>query len=62
MLAVVARDDEAARRSVANLPAVHLLTPDQLNTYDVLRADDVVFTTAALEAFVTARTSGEADQ
>jgi large subunit ribosomal protein L4 len=62
VLAVVARDDEAARRSIANLPAVHLLTPDQLNTYDVLRADDVVFTTAALEAFVTARTSGEADQ
>jgi large subunit ribosomal protein L4 len=73
VLAVVARDDEAARRSVANLPAVHLLTPDQLNTYDVLRADDVVFTTAALDAFVasrdaerhradTASTSGEADQ
>ena len=73
VLAVVARDDEAARRSVANLPAVHMLTPDQLNTYDVLRADDVVFTTAALEAFVasraaernradSARTSGEADQ
>jgi large subunit ribosomal protein L4 len=62
VLAVVARDDEAARRSIANLPAVHLLTPDQLNTYDVLRADDVVFTTAALDAFVTARTSGEADQ
>ena len=33
-----------------------------LPTYDVLRADDVVFTTAALDAFVTARTSGEADQ
>ena len=52
VLAVIARDDEAGRRSVANLPAVHQITPDQLNTYDVLRADDVVFTTAALEAFV----------
>jgi large subunit ribosomal protein L4 len=53
VLAVIARDDEAGRRSVANLPTVHWLTPDQLNTYDVLRADDVVFTTAALEAFVS---------
>jgi large subunit ribosomal protein L4 len=58
VLAVIAREDEAARRSVANLPTVHQLTPDQLNTYDVLRADDVVFTTAALEAFVAARTAG----
>jgi large subunit ribosomal protein L4 len=64
VLAVALRDDEATRRSVANLPAVHLLTPDQLNTYDVLRADDVVFTTAALDAFVSARTTSteEADQ
>ena len=64
VLAVVARDDEAGRRSLANLPAVHLLAPDQLNTYDVLRADDVVFTSAALEAFVASRTvaAGEDDQ
>ncbi|WP_373696064.1 50S ribosomal protein L4 [Actinomycetospora aurantiaca] len=64
VLAVVARGDEAARRSVANLPTVHLLTPDQLNTYDVLRADDVVFTSAALDAFVSTRTAGaeEVDQ
>ena len=55
VLAVVAREDTAGRRSLANLPSVHLLTPDQLNTYDVLRADDVVFTIAALEAFVTGR-------
>src|SRR3954454_11825788 len=56
VLAVVAREDEAGRRSVANLPAVHMITPDQLNTYDVLRADDVVFTSAALEAFIASRT------
>ncbi len=64
VLAVVAREDVAGRRSLANLPSVHLLTPDQLNTYDVLRADDVVFTTAALEAFVEARTGSvkETDQ
>jgi large subunit ribosomal protein L4 len=62
VLAVIARDDEAGRRSVANLPTVHLLTADQLNTYDVLRADDVVFTSAALEAFVTSRTRQEVQQ
>lgn len=60
VLAVISRDDEAGRRSLRNLPAVHLLAPDQLNTYDVLRADDVVFTSAALEAFVTSRTGGAA--
>jgi large subunit ribosomal protein L4 len=59
VLAVVAREDEAGRRSVANLPAVHMITPDQLNTYDVLRADDVVFTSAALEAFIASRTPGQ---
>ena len=59
VLAVVAREDEAGRRSVANLPAVHMITPDQLNTYDVLRADDVVFTSAALEAFVASRLRGQ---
>ena len=67
VLAVVHRDDVAARRSLRNLPSVHLITQDQLNTYDVLYSDDVVFTAAALEAFVDARTPGsravqEADQ
>ena len=56
LLVVVSRTDEAGRRSVRNLPAVHVLTPDQLNTYDVLVSDDVVFTAEALQAFL-ARTS-----
>lgn len=51
-LVVLRRDDEVGQRSVRNLPAVHVLTPDQLNTYDVLASDDVVFTAGALEAFV----------
>jgi large subunit ribosomal protein L4 len=33
---------------------VHILTPDQLNTYDVLRADDVVFSVEALNAYIAA--------
>jgi len=52
-LVVVGREDVAAWRSVANLDHVHPIAPDQLNTYDVLNADDVVFTVEALDAFVT---------
>jgi large subunit ribosomal protein L4 len=62
VLVVAARGDDITVKSLRNAPQVHLLTPDQLNTYDVLCADDVVFTQAALEAFTqgtTARTSDE---
>ncbi len=52
-LIVVGREDVAAWRSVANLDHVHPIAPDQLNTYDVLNADDVVFSVEALDAFVT---------
>jgi large subunit ribosomal protein L4 len=52
-LIVVGREDVAAWRSVGNLDNVHPIAPDQLNTYDVLNADDVVFTVEALDAFVT---------
>ena len=55
-LVVVGRGDAAAWRSVANLDHVHPIAPDQLNTYDVLNADDVVFTVEALDAFVTQAT------
>ncbi|COZ07776.1 50S ribosomal protein L4%2C RplD [Mycobacterium tuberculosis] len=40
-----------------NLPGVHILAPDQLNTYDVLRADDVVFSVEALNAYIAANTT-----
>jgi len=52
LLVVINRADEVGRRSVRNLPLVHLLAPDQLNTYDVLSNDDVVFTAQALQAFL----------
>jgi large subunit ribosomal protein L4 len=38
--------------SLRNVPSVHLLWVDQLNTYDVLVNDDVVFTAGALATFV----------
>jgi large subunit ribosomal protein L4 len=37
---------------------VHLIEPGQLNTYDVLVSDDVVFTQEALEQFVETRGNG----
>ena len=52
VLVVVERSDELTWKSVRNIPTVHLLEPGQLNTYDVLISDDVVFTQAALEAFL----------
>ena len=54
-LMVVHRDDTLTWRSLRNAPQVHLLTADQLNTYDVLRNDEVVFTKAAYDEFVTAQ-------
>ena len=48
-LVVLTRADEVNAKSLRNLPDVHVLVADQLNAYDVLCADDVVFTSAALE-------------
>lgn len=52
VLVVHERGDELTFKSLRNVTEVHLLVPDQLNTYDVLLADDVVFTKAAFEAFL----------
>ena len=57
VLLVIDRADDVAALSARNLPAVHTLYADQLNTYDVLVSDDVVFTQAAYEAYV-AQASG----
>jgi len=56
VLVVITRDDELAVKSVRNLAYVHVLTFDQLNAYDVLVSDDIVFTQAAFDAFVAAKT------
>ncbi|SDE87471.1 50S ribosomal protein L4 [Pseudonocardia oroxyli] len=52
VLAVVDRDDSVNLLSLRNLPEVHLIAPDQLNTYDVLVNDVVLFTQASLDAFL----------
>jgi large subunit ribosomal protein L4 len=59
VLVVIGRADEAAAKSVRNLPGVHILAPDQLNTYDVLNADDVVFSVEALNAWIESNTKTE---
>jgi large subunit ribosomal protein L4 len=58
LLLVVERDDLVTWLSVRNLPTVHVLAPDQLNTYDVLISDDLVFTSGALEAFLAGPATG----
>jgi large subunit ribosomal protein L4 len=55
LLVVIERANDVAALSVRNLAGVHVLYSDQLNTYDVLVSDDVVFTKAAYEAFVAAK-------
>jgi large subunit ribosomal protein L4 len=52
VLAVIERDDNLGLLSLRNLPQVHILWPDQLNTYDVLVNDVVLFTSAALDTFL----------
>ena len=52
ILVVTTHEDQITWKSLRNVPAVHLLAEDQLNTYDVLDSDYLVFTQAALDAFV----------
>lgn len=51
-LVVLERGNELTALSLRNVPEVNVLWADQLNTYDVLDADDIVFTQAALESFL----------
>src|ERR671911_509654 len=62
LLFVVDGLEEAAIKSFRNLPAVHLITFDQLNTYDVLRSDAVVFTRDSLDAFLGRSTTDQPDE
>jgi len=59
VLLVVERSDELTWKSVRNLQHVHVLEPGQLNTYDVLISDDVVFTRGALDAFLDGPAKGK---
>ena len=52
VLVVLERNDELSYKSVRNVQTVHVLPYDQLNAYDVLVSDDIVFTQGALEGFI----------
>ena len=58
-LVVLERSDTVTWLSLRNVAEVHLLAVDQLNTYDVLLSDDVVFTKGAYDAFVAGPQSGK---
>ena len=61
VLVVLDRTDELTWKSLRNVETVHVIAPDQLNTYDVLVSDDVVFTEGALASFVAGgKATGEA--
>ena len=59
VLVVADADDELTWKSLRNAPGVHLLETGQLNTYDVLVSDHVVFTEAALSGFVARAAGGK---
>jgi large subunit ribosomal protein L4 len=57
VLIVLERNDEISYKSVRNIPSIHVLPFDQLNAYDVLVSDDIVFTKGAFDGFVAAKAS-----
>jgi large subunit ribosomal protein L4 len=58
-LVVLERGDDLTWLSLRNVDAAHIIAVDQLNTYDVLLCDDVVFTKAAFDAFVAGPSTGK---
>ena len=59
VLVVAERRDELTWKSLRNVQEVHLIAPGQLNTYDVLVSDDVVFTEGALAEFLAGPPKGK---
>jgi large subunit ribosomal protein L4 len=60
-LVVLERSDESAFRSLRNVADLHVLPVDQLNTYDVLVNDDVVFSSGALKVFLAGPAVGSTE-
>jgi len=59
LLVVISRTEDAAWRSLRNAEDLHLLVPDQLNAYDILKSDDVVFSEAAINDFLKFKSSAK---
>lgn len=61
-LVVLERSDISSALSLRNLQEVQVIWADQLNTYDVMVSDDVIFTVGALAAFLGTAEDKEQDQ
>ena len=57
-LVVLERADAATWLSLRNVDTVHLIAVDQLNTYDVMLSDDIVFTRGSFDALVARAQAG----
>jgi large subunit ribosomal protein L4 len=61
-LVVLERSDVVTWLSLRNAPQVHIVAVDQLNTYDVLASDDLVFTKGAYDALVAAKVKSSKEE
>jgi large subunit ribosomal protein L4 len=59
LLIALDRNDDVSALSLRNVPDVHVLYVDQLNTYDVLVSDQVLFTSASLDVFLAGPAKGK---
>ena len=59
VLVVLSRAEDICWRSLRNAEDMHLLVPDQLNAYDILKSDDLVFTQAAINDFLAGPAKGK---
>lgn len=59
LLVVVSRQEDATWRSLRNADDLHLLVPDQLNAYDILKSDDMVFSESAMKDFLAGGVQGK---
>jgi large subunit ribosomal protein L4 len=62
VLVVANRDDDVTWLSLRNVPEAHLIDPGQLNTYDVLVSDDIVFVESAYERFIAGPVKGKSSK
>ena len=60
VLVVLDRADDVSYKSLRNIQNLHVLPVDQINAYDVLLSDDVIFTKAALDVFIAGPSKGSA--
>ena len=60
VLVVVARSENDVWRSLRSVQDVHLIVADQLNAYDVVVSDDVVFSHDAIKDFIAGPAKGKA--